>query len=285
MQTKTLYQQALSKSQWISWLTDNIDKYSYPDLTKEFNNLFNQNINWEQCRNLCLKLGIKKTKSYSIRNEYTQDEVEWLKENYKIDNLVSEFNKKFNSNRKYKALLCKIERLGLKRVEYKYDEEQKNFIKEYWDRIDYADDFVTAFNNKFNRSVNYNYLREKAYKMGLKRARHTTRLKYKNGDERERSGVVLVRVSEEYRGGRNADRKGWVRKSRYVYEQYHNVKLEDDEHIVFLDGNDKNFAIENLRAIKLKDKVKLLTYGWYGKSIITEAGIEVIKAERQIKEF
>lgn len=285
MQTKTLYQQALSKSQWISWLTDNINNYSYINLTKEFNNLFNKNINWEQCRNLCLKLGIKKTKSYSIRNEYTQDEIKWLKENYKIPNLESEFNKKFNSNRKYKALVCKIERMGLKRVEYEYDEAQKQFIQEYWDKIDYADDFVSAFNNKFNRSVNYNYLREKAYNLGLKRTRRNPQLKYKNGDERVRSGVVLVRVSEEYRGGRQADRKGWVRKSRYVYEQYHNVKLGDDEHIIFLDGNDKNFAIENLRAINLTDKAKLLNYGWYGKGIITEAGIEVIKTERQIKEF
>ena len=36
---------------------------------------------------------------------------------------------------------------------------------------------------------------------------------------------------------------------RYLYEMYHDVKLNDNDMIIFLDGNKKNFKKDNLYKI------------------------------------
>ena len=41
----------------------------------------------------------------------------------------------------------------------------------------------------------------------------------------------------------------WEYKQRYLYEQYHNVKLTSNDYIIFLDGNRNNFSIDNLERI------------------------------------
>lgn len=57
-----------------------------------------------------------------------------------------------------------------------------------------------------------------------------------NGDEQKLSkGHIIVKINNK-----------WMYKSRYIYEQYHNVKLKDDEYIIHKDGNISNFDIDNL---------------------------------------
>lgn len=52
-------------------------------------------------------------------------------------------------------------------------------------------------------------------------------------------GMVLVKV----------DKNKWVYKQRYIYEQYHNIKLKEDEYVIFLDGDRTNFNIDNLKLL------------------------------------
>lgn len=53
-------------------------------------------------------------------------------------------------------------------------------------------------------------------------------------------GYVEIKVAEPNK---------WVFKSRYLYEQHHNVKLTRSDVIVFLDGNKLNLDIDNLFLI------------------------------------
>ena len=41
----------------------------------------------------------------------------------------------------------------------------------------------------------------------------------------------------------------WVYKQRKIYEEYYNVKLKDDEYVIFLDQDRNNFSIDNLKVI------------------------------------
>ena len=53
-------------------------------------------------------------------------------------------------------------------------------------------------------------------------------------------GYVEIKVAEPNK---------WMAKSRYLYEQHHNVKLTRNDVIVFLDGNKLNLDIDNLFLI------------------------------------
>ena len=69
------------------------------------------------------------------------------------------------------------------------------------------------------------------------------------GSERiDSEGYVMVKV---------ADPKSWRLKQRVVYEQYHGVKLEKSDVIIFLDGNRQNFAEDNLVKLTRAELARL----------------------------
>ena len=45
----------------------------------------------------------------------------------------------------------------------------------------------------------------------------------------------------------------WIAKSKYVYEKLTGKKVQDDEVVVFLDGNFNNFDLDNLMCVKKKE--------------------------------
>ncbi len=69
------------------------------------------------------------------------------------------------------------------------------------------------------------------------------------GSERiDRDGYVMVKV---------ADPKSWRFKQRVLYEQYHGVKLEKSDVVLFLDGNKQNFSKDNLVKLTRAELAKL----------------------------
>lgn len=55
---------------------------------------------------------------------------------------------------------------------------------------------------------------------------------------------------EGYTEVKVAEPRKWMPKQRYIYEQYHGVKLNSNEVVIFLDGNKQNFDIDNLYMLK-----------------------------------
>lgn len=41
----------------------------------------------------------------------------------------------------------------------------------------------------------------------------------------------------------------WISKHRYIWEQYHQKEVPKGKVVIFLDGNNRNFEIENLKLI------------------------------------
>lgn len=69
------------------------------------------------------------------------------------------------------------------------------------------------------------------------------------GSERiDCDGYVMVKV---------ADPKSWRLKQRVLYEQYHGVKLEKSDVVLFLDGNKQNFAEDNLVKLTRAELARL----------------------------
>ena len=67
-------------------------------------------------------------------------------------------------------------------------------------------------------------------------------------------GYVEVKVAEP---------GTWMTKQRYIYEQYHHTKLDSDEVVIFLDGNKRNFDIDNLYRIKRSALARYCQDGLY----------------------
>lgn len=60
------------------------------------------------------------------------------------------------------------------------------------------------------------------------------------------------------------DRRKYTTKHRYIYQIEHNCKLTPNEVIIFLDGNNRNFSVDNLYKVTRGELV--LLNRWYKKS-------------------
>ena len=78
----------------------------------------------------------------------------------------------------------------------------------------------------------------------------------------------------------------WRRKSRVMYEKYHNCKLKDDEYIVFLNQDRNDFSKENLIKTTQKEIAYLHNYDTFSKNPkLTELGILSAKLMIKAKEI
>ena len=78
----------------------------------------------------------------------------------------------------------------------------------------------------------------------------------------------------------------WRRKSRVMYEKYHNCKLRDDEYIVFLNQDRNDFNKENLMKTTQKEIAYLHNYDTFSKNPkLTELGILSAKLMIKAKEI
>lgn len=77
----------------------------------------------------------------------------------------------------------------------------------------------------------------------------------------------------------------WKLYSRYMYEKYHNVKLKDDEAIIFADRNKENFNKDNLVKVNRKELFYLNKGGLiFEDKDLTKSGVVVSKMEIAIDE-
>jgi hypothetical protein len=93
-------------------------------------------------------------------------------------------------------------------------------------------------------------------------------------------GYIYVKISNTEK-----DWKNWKAKHRAVYEQAHG-HIPKGHIIIFLDGNKRNFAIENLYAVTRAENIKLSQYGFISKNRdITLTGIAIVKHQLKIHEL
>ncbi len=107
-------------SQELNWLQKNRDLYSDCELTALFNKTFNKNKSVHNINRACSKYKLKKTVIINMGRgrEYSQEQVDWLKENRKnntFKSLTSLFNETFNENRNFYSIANCCIRNGIKK--------------------------------------------------------------------------------------------------------------------------------------------------------------------------
>lgn len=74
------------------------------------------------------------------------------------------------------------------------------------------------------------------------------------------NGTIVNKTDGNYLKIKTGNHK-WEYLQRKVYEKYYNVKLKDDEYVIFLNQNRRDFRKENLKAITIKQSGDLCNYG------------------------
>ena len=69
----------------------------------------------------------------------------------------------------------------------------------------------------------------------------------------------------------------WQSKHRYIYEQYHG-KIPEKHKVIFLDGNNRNFDIDNLKLVSSAEELIMNNNKLrYNNKELTESGILIAK--------
>ena len=90
-------------------------------------------------------------------------------------------------------------------------------------------------------------------------------------------GYVEVKTKES---------KRWRLKQRVLYEQYHGVKLEKNDVVLFLDGNRQNFEISNLVKMTRAELARYNQDHFYGDdSDINRCAVGIAKLKTKVGEL
>lgn len=196
--------------------------------------------------------------------EYPMEQIEWLRKVYPANGLKKThelFNAKFGYHTE-SQLKHRLGKFGIKsNNNSKYQKGSK----------------------PWNKGMDFKKERPDLYDMYAENMRkHITEgtgcvYKLPVGSESVNSkGYVEIKIAENT----------WVLKHRYLYEQYHNVKLDNSENVIFLDGNRNNFDKENLYVVS--DTIVLRigkNKGFYKDKDMTLSSIAIAKIKQKIKEL
>ena len=108
--------------------------------------------------------------------------------------------------------------------------------------------------------------------------------KVKLGSELEDNGYIRVKISNHPNY-----RTRWRLKHHIIYEKYHpNIKIGKTDRVIFLDGNNRNFDIHNLKLVSLSEQSHIANISKskykYNSDEKLEL-IELIKANLKIKKI
>ena len=113
-----------------------------------------------------------------------------------------------------------------------------------------VDELLPKVNKKFKEHYDKNSLRKYMWRNKIPYKHYNKNMIRNMGNKipigteyTKPDGMVLVKV----------DKNKWVYKQRYIYEKYHNVKLTNNDFIIFLDGDRTNFKIKNLKLLNRQE--------------------------------
>lgn len=183
-----------------------------------------------------------------------------------------------------------------------YTEEHIQYLKEIANGK--TTDIITKlFNNRFRTNKTVSAIQNVMYKNNIKN-NVNTRFGGRNGnwkgrkrskENRENLSNTLKEMKmwhEKEEGSTCGEEREyikingqWISRSRYEYEKQYKVKLQEDEVVKFLDGNNKNYSKGNMKAINKKTLGKInLKSNWTKYPAMNMSYILMDQLQEKIKE-
>lgn len=249
--------------EYITWFKNNIPKYTcFRELHNAFNEYFNLNSNIHSVRSALWERGIK-----PYPRLFLNKNIDWVKDNIKnytsINELRLAFNKQYNLEVTLEQFSNYLNRFHIvtgyvntSRLPTLWTEDKKNWIRENAKNYKDQRSLRNALNKQFNCNITLNQLAHsmRRYNIKYNKVVYTDQVHYPGrnyfakpiGSERIVNGrKTLIKFQHI----RHEDKQNYKLKHVYLYEQYNNDTVNDDELVVFIDNNPNNFAKENLYKI------------------------------------
>lgn len=241
----------------VEWL-----KAEYPNHTvKELLDLFCKKfrcISNSAIRSKLCKLGLNSKNPYKV---LTKEQEIWIVENhgsYSIKELAAMFEEKFDRkcNARNMVAMCTLRGLRKKAECHTYDDEQERFFQEHYS-IMRTDDFVKAFNERFDLDFPKSRLTDKANNLGLsadaEKEYQNQMLKKRQvdksipigGERLDKSrNMILVKIDDKPCGGGC----NWKPKKDIVWKERHG-EIPKGMNVICIDGDKTNFDDNNLMLV------------------------------------
>lgn len=153
----------------------------------------------------------------------------------------------------------------------KYSKEFEEFVKNNISKYK-KEEFIAllekTFNIKISKHAFRSYLRRHNIKerhIDFKKNMVRGTQKHPIGAERLTKDGIIIKVAQP---------NVWRKKSRVMYEKYHNCKLNDEDYILFLNQDRTDFSKENLYKSSNREQCYLHNWGTFSKNPnLTKAGI------------
>lgn len=207
-------------------------------------------------------------------HKYTKEEVEFLRENYpkfSLLELTKMFNEKFNCNIYYRTLSSAMKRKGIKSgrtgcfekgcISFNKGKKQTEYMT--------PEGIEQSSKTRFQKGKNINKQRHKYAEVGTEVV--------------DKNGYIMVRVAERIE---NKSHQFWKFKQQLIYEQHYG-EIPKGHKVIFADGNNRNFDIDNLILVSNAELLKMNQYGLYykGHAELTKAGLLITKLSLKRKEI
>ena len=208
--------------------------------------------------------------------KYDENHFNWVRDNFELYSSSTSMAKAFEVNFDISITSTRMrslwKRLGLRKDnQHRYTQEEDLWLAKYANTVPYSE-LVTLFNSEFNTCLTKGAIMQHCeMRLGIysdSPNEFNNRIAWNKlpiGSERldKRSGTILIKTE-----------KGWINKARYVYEQSHGI-IPPEHQVIFLDGNRKNFDLDNLYCIPTKYMVLMNRNNWCtGDRDITLAAIK-----------
>lgn len=164
----------------------------------------------------------------------------------------------------------------------KYTKEFENFVKENVNKYT-KEDLKLLLQKRYNIKISNDALRRYLNRHQIKNK--YTNYKKHNARDVYKCPVGCEKTTNEGTFVKIAQPDVWRRKTKVMYEKYHNCKLEDTDYVIFLNQDRTDYSKENLTKVSHKE----MTYLYNGKTFsknpnLTKLGILSAKLMIKVKE-
>ena len=163
----------------------------------------------------------------------------------------------------------------------RYSKEFENYIKENASKCT-KEQLIQSAKEKFNIQLSIDALRRY-----INRHKINKYIDYKEYNVRDvyKAPIGTEQITNEGVFIKIAQPDIWRRKSRVMYEQYHNCKLDEDDYIIFLNQNNNDFSKDNLVKSNRQEIAYLHNKDMFSKKKeLTQLGILTAKLMIKVKE-
>lgn len=193
------------------------------------------------------------------KHRYTKEQDDFIlnADNVCLEETINEFYELFNVKANKSMLYNRLKTLlgkNIKSDRYRTPNEKKWILDNYkkYKGVSFNwESFTKDFNETFDKNVSIVRMKAYLYHDNICVGRSSKKpINIKPVGETIKTGDrQYIKINDDIQRGKN----NYQLKQRYLYEQYHNCKLRDDEYIIFLDGNKTNYDKDNLVKLSKKE--------------------------------